>query len=553
MPEFLKDLLSGHGFMPHGHCYLWRPGLVWLHAVSDALIALAYIAIPATLIYIVRKRRDVPFHWMFVCFGVFIIACGATHALEIWTLWTPAYWISGTVKAITAAASVPTAALLVKLVPHALELPTPRQLARANEELSRARDALERRIEERTTELTRKNAELATEIAERRRAEAALVHSEARREADARIAAVVEAAPDAMVIIDRDGRIVFVNAEAERLFDYPRSNLLAQPLELLVPERLRAPHARHRAAYAEQPSGVRTMGARGQQLIGRRRDGSEFPAEIRLSPIPTGDGLLLSSAIRDVSDRNRAELALRTAKDAAETAYGELESFSYSVAHDLRSPLRAMSGYSTTLLADYRDTLDSDGRDRLQRIVTAARRMGEIIDALLSLARLSRAELRHEAVDLTRIAHAVVEQLRAGDPGRPIDFVASDGVVVQGDPDLLRLVLDNLLGNAWKFTSKQATPRIELGRESAPGAVGFFVRDNGAGFDMTQVDKLFAPFKRLHSAAEFPGTGVGLATVQRIVRRHGGRVWAEATAAHGATFHVTLPALPPGDPLRPGS
>lgn len=552
MLEFLKDLLSGNGFMPHGHCYLWRPGLIWLHAVSDALIVLAYIAIPVTLIYIVRKRRDVPFHWMFVCFGVFIIACGATHALEIWTLWTPVYWISGMVKAVTAGASVPTAALLVKLVPHARAIPTARQLARANEELARVRDALERRVEERTAELTRKNEELATEIAERRRAEAALVHSEAQREADARIAAVVEAAPDAMVIADRDGHIVFVNAEAERLFDYPRSDLLAQPVELLVPERLRAPHARHRAAYAAQPSGVRAMGARGQQLIGRRRDGSEFPAEIRLSPIPTGDGLLLSSAIRDVTDRNRAELALRSAKDAAETAYGELESFSYSVAHDLRSPLRAMSGYSTTLLADCREVLDSDARDRLQRIVTAARRMGEIIDALLSLARLSRAELRHEQVDLTRIAHTVVEHLRGGDPGRPVEFVASDGVVVQGDPDLLRLVLDNLLGNAWKFTGKQATPRIELGRESAPGAVGFFIRDNGAGFDMTQVDKLFAPFKRLHSAAEFPGTGIGLATVQRIVRRHGGRVWAEADPAHGATFHVTLPAMP-GDPPQPWS
>ena len=553
MLEFLKDLLSGNGFMPHGHCYLWRPGLIWLHVVSDALIVLAYIAIPVTLIYIVRKRRDVPFHWMFVCFGVFIVACGATHALEIWTLWTPIYWISGMVKAVTAGASVPTAALLVKLVPHARAIPTARQLARANEELARVRDALERRVEERTAELTRKNEELATEIAERRRAEAALVHSEAQREADARIAAVVEAAPDAMVIADRDGRIVFVNAEAEQLFDYPRSDLLAQPVELLVPERLRAPHAQHRAAYAAQPSGVRAMGARGQQLIGRRRDGSEFPAEIRLSPIPTGDGLLLSSAIRDVTDRNRAELALRSAKDAAETAYGELESFSYSVAHDLRSPLRAMSGYSTTLLADYREALDSDARDRLQRIVTAARRMGEIIDALLSLARLSRAELRHEQVDLTRIAHTVVEHLRGGDPGHPVDFVASDGVVVQGDPALLRLVLDNLLGNAWKFTGKQATPRIELGRESAPGAVGFFIRDNGAGFDMTQVDKLFAPFKRLHSAAEFPGTGIGLATVQRIVRRHGGRVWAEAAPAHGATFHVTLPAMPPGDPLQPWS
>src|SRR5213078_586371 len=150
MPEFLQDLMSGNGFMPHGHCYLWLPSLVWLHVLSDALIALAYTSIPFTLVYIVRKRRDVPFHWMFLCFGVFIIACGATHVMEIWTLWTPTYWLSGAIKAITAAASLPTAVLLIKLVPQALAIPTPQQLARAHRDLQRAHEVLERRVLERT-------------------------------------------------------------------------------------------------------------------------------------------------------------------------------------------------------------------------------------------------------------------------------------------------------------------------------------------------------------------------------------------------------------------
>ena len=666
MPEFLKDLLSADGFMPHGHCYLWRPALIWLHVISDTLVALAYTSIPFTLLYFVRRRRDLPFHWMFLCFGVFIIACGTTHVMEVWTLWTPTYWLAGVVKAITAAASLPTAVLLIKLVPQALAIPTPAQLARAHHDLQRAHEALERRVQERTAELTRKNKELALEIAERMRAEEALVKSEGRlrrlfeagvigvitadangtvrtanhafvdmlgytqddvaagairapditppeycerdaaaraqvrstgivaarekeylrkdgsrlpvliggaatdgtgdeiiafvldlterkraeeairrlekeREADAKLAALLEAAPDAMVIVDPDGRIVLVNAEAEKLFGYPRQELLEQPVDLLVPERMRTDHAAHRMRYVEHPSGRRAMGA-GQRLTGLRRDGSEFPAEIRLGPIPTRDGMLVSSAIRDVTERDRAEHALRSAKEAAEAAYGELESFSYSVAHDLRSPLRAMSGYSTTLLEDYGNRFDEDARDRLGRIVASARRMSEIIDALLLLARLSRTEPRREPVDLGQLAHKVVDQLRASEPDRTVDFVVADDLVVQGDPDLLRLLLDNLLGNAWKFTGKQPAARVELGCETRDGGVAYYVRDNGAGFDMTLVDKLFAPFKRLHSPAEFAGTGVGLATVQRIVRRHGGRVWAESTEARGATFRFTLPA-----------
>src|ERR1041384_5900971 len=172
MPEFLKDLLSADGFMPHGHCYLWRPALIWLHVISDTLVALAYTSIPFTLLYFVRRRRDLPFHWMFLCFGVFIIACGTTHVMEVWTLWTPTYWLAGVVKAITAAASLPTAVLLIKLVPRAPALPPPPpQPARAHHALQRPHEALERRVQERTAELTRKNKELALEIAERMRAE----------------------------------------------------------------------------------------------------------------------------------------------------------------------------------------------------------------------------------------------------------------------------------------------------------------------------------------------------------------------------------------------
>lgn len=184
MPDFLAELLSSNGFMPHGHCYLWRPGLVWLHVISDLLVALSYTSIPFTLVYFVRKRRDIPFNWMFLCFGMFIIACGATHYMEIWTLWTPTYWLSGVIKAITAAASVPTAILLIRLIPKALAIPTPEQLRIAHDELRRAHEVLEQRVRERTAELTEKNDELAKEIVERKEAQAAIERLRAEREAD---------------------------------------------------------------------------------------------------------------------------------------------------------------------------------------------------------------------------------------------------------------------------------------------------------------------------------------------------------------------------------
>jgi len=537
MPELWKHLFLSDGVMPPGHGYLWQPELVWLHVVSDAVVALAYLSIPFALLHVVRKRRDLPFHWMFLCSGLFIIACGASHVMQIWTLWTPLYRVSGVIKAITALAALPTAVLLIKLVPRALATPAPQQLAQPHDELPQADETLERRVAERTDELTRKNEALAKLLAEHHRADVTLTG-----EGQLRKLALLDAAPDAMVIVDHEGRIVLVNAETEELFGYPRAKLLGQLVDVLVPERFRAAHAGHRAAYFGGPTGRRAMGA-GQQLIALRSDGREFPAEIRLSPIETDDGLLVSSAIRDVTERLRTEQALRRTKEAAEAANAELEAFSYSVAHDLRTPLRAMGGYSENLLEDCGDKLGDEARAQLTRIVAGARHMSELIDALLTLARLTRTEPQREQVDLTALAHAIIDQLRATQPDRTVELVVADDLIVHGDPRMLRLVLDNLLGNAWKFTGRQPAARIELGREQRDGTTVYYVRDNGAGFDMSLADKLFTPFRRLHLASEFEGSGIGLATVQRIIRRHGGRVWAEGAEgaeAHGATFRFTL-------------
>jgi light-regulated signal transduction histidine kinase (bacteriophytochrome) len=218
----------------------------------------------------------------------------------------------------------------------------------------------------------------------------------------------------------------------------------------------------------------------------------------------------------------------------------ELESFSYSVSHDLRAPLRAIDGFSHALLEDYADKLDAQGKNYLDRVRTACERMSQLIDDLLALSRVIRQEMQRRNVDLAVIARTVVDQLAQAEPDRRVEFLAPGNIPVKGDPGLLRIALENLMGNSWKFTRKKSDARIQLGITDKDGQKVFFVRDNGAGFDMTYADKLFGAFQRLHEASDFPGTGIGLATVQRIVHRHGGRVWAEGAVNQGATFYFTL-------------
>ena len=218
----------------------------------------------------------------------------------------------------------------------------------------------------------------------------------------------------------------------------------------------------------------------------------------------------------------------------------ELESFAYAVSHDLRAPLRAMDGFAHIIAVDYAASLDDEGTAHLERIRVSAQKMGELIDGLLQLSRLSRARLRVEDVDLSRLAREVCDELAAAEPGRRVEVVIRPGLRALADPALAHALLANLLGNAWRFTSQHETARVELGAVEGSEGTTFFVADDGAGFDMAYADKLFGAFQRLHTPGQFDGTGIGLATVQRIVRRHGGRVWAEGAVEQGATFYFTL-------------
>ncbi len=275
------------------------------------------------------------------------------------------------------------------------------------------------------------------------------------------------------------------------------------------------------------------------QMLGRieDQDGALRASEEEVRRYATGLEQRVAERTHELEERNEA---LR--RNAAEllAANQELDAFAYSVSHDLRAPLRSIDGFSHVLLEDYAAQLDEAGRDSLRRVRAASQRMGTLIDDLLNLARVTRAEIRTETVDLSRMARDIAAELQRTDAARRVEFVIAPGLKARADPPLLRVVLENLLRNSWKYTAKQPRPRVEVGSVEANGGRAFMVRDNGAGFDMKYMDKLFGVFQRLHSATDFEGTGVGLATVRRIITRHGGRIWAEGAVDQGATFYFTL-------------
>lgn len=346
--------------------------------------------------------------------------------------------------------------------------------------------------------------------------------------------AVAESVPDGVVSADGHGTITYLNRGAERLFGWAATDLVGQPVTILAPERLRDAHCRSVFRHAAAGTTI--------ELTAMRKDGQEFPVEVSLARSEAPDGPFFTAVVRDVSHRKQFEGDLLSLNARLEAANRELEAFSYSVSHDLRAPLRSIDAFSAILLEDCTDQLDERARDYLNRVRAACQRMSTLIDAMLSLSRVAREEMWRQPVDLSSLAESVASDLQRSELGRTVQFVVAPGLTSTGDVTLLRVVLENLLANAWKFTSRRPDAVIEFGLTDVSGVSSYFVRDNGAGFDPAYASRLFGAFQRLHSAREFPGTGIGLPTVQRIVHRHGGRVWASGSIGCGATFYFTLAA-----------
>jgi PAS domain S-box-containing protein len=650
--DFLRQVFGAGEFMPHGYCYIWNPGLVWLHVISDSLIALSYFTIPFTLLRFVRKRRDLPFSWMFVLFGAFIVACGATHVMEVWNLWHAQYWLAGGLKAVTAIASVATAILLVRLVPQALKLPNISEWARANAALeSEIHERRELEIDLRISESRfREQAELLDltydavmvrnlrdeitywnhgaeelygwraeeivgkvaqdvlqtvhpkaraeieaemhetgswegELTHRRRDGSVVVvssrwvlrrddHANANgvlesnrditakraaeetqwkwdeevRQSEIRFRLLIDAVKDyAIISLDANGLVASWNSGAQRLKGYSAEEIIGQHVE-----RLYLREDVERGKLAEELRRAAAEGHVDDEGWRVRKDGSRFWAEIVTTALRGADGELIGfvKIDKDISSRRAAEEQIHELNsqltqrvDELGSVNRELEAFSYSVSHDLRAPLRHMDGFAHILKEEHSANMVPEAMRYLDRILEAATHMGLLIDDLLNLAQIGRRELKREKVQITSVVKQAIAELPVEAKERNIEWRIEPLAELSCDSGLLKLVFTNLLANAVKFTRKQAISVIEVGSRVADGVPTIFVRDNGVGFDPQYADKLFGVFQRLHRQEDFEGTGIGLATVQRIVRRHGGEIWAESQLNSGTTFFFTLGPL----------
>lgn len=389
---------------------------------------------------------------------------------------------------------------------------------------------------------------LAMEARKRRAAELAL------RASEVQTRAMLGAIRDAILLVDAAGHVVEFNQAAEAMFGRTREEMLGEDvIARLLPagQRDHALTAMTRLRERNAP-GTQTCA----EMVGVRRDGTEFPVEVSIFTVHDEDGMATGAFVRDLTEQpptgglrephpvaladTDLEALIEARTRDVRAAMMEMESFSYTVSHDLRAPIRAIDAFAQLLSDECSGALGERGERYLQRIRAAARRLSILVNDFMLLARVASTELSRVPVDLTALGRSIVEELRQGSSDRDVTFRIDERLEAMGDPGLLRILLENLIGNAWKFTARHPTATITLGAKSYGDDTIFTLRDDGAGFDPTHADRLFRPFSRLHAVGDFDGTGIGLAIARKIVERHGGRIWAEGAVERGAAFHFTL-------------
>ncbi len=523
MFEFIQQIFDTNGFTPRWVCGpAWSDPLRWTHIVSDIAIWTAYVAIPLGLFYSRKVRQGVPMNRMLILFCLFILFCGFNHLLEAIIFWSPIYRFSAVMKLSTAFISLLTAFVLVKDVPTIVPS---LDLVKTNQELSKLNQ-----------ELTSLNERLKAEVAEKTAAQKSLQKTESL------FRHTFEEAAIGIAHLDIDGNYIRVNPKFADILERPSDQIVGESfVDFVYQEDL--PKALERRSMLIENQGSSYTSEK--RMI--RPDGSIVWVSHTLALVRDDNKNpdFMVSTVEGISKTREMEAELRATSDKLKDTVSELEAFVYSVSHDLRQPLRSMSGFAQVLIEDHSDQLDPEGKKCAERIVNSSNRMAVLIDALLNISQISRRQLENKSVNLSELALEVLADLKEAQPRENVIINVDPHLETVGDPGLLRSVMQNLLENAWKFTSKTEHPKIKFqlfeGSGGASKSQTFVVRDNGAGFDMEHAAKLFTPFNRLHHADEFAGTGIGLATVSRIIHRHGGRVWVESEVNKGASFYFTLP------------
>ena len=554
MIAYLLQLFSSSNFMPHGHCYQWRPEIVATHVISDAVIGLSYWSIPFGLFYVMHRRDDFPHRWLLGLFAVFIAACGVTHFMEVVTVWQPIYVTSGLIKVFTAVVSAITAIALVPVLPRLVNLRSPRELELLNEKL--AREVQERLAIE--NELRRSNATLE---------------------------AIIEASPLSILAVDREGRVTLWNPAAESLFGWSRSEIAGKP----VPHIPEAERPNFQLTLDQELEGktFREVETRRQTKSGETIEAAVWTAPLVVSGEIVG-GLHIVSDIteRKKLERQREQIAemlethvaertaeLRKANQELTERNQENELFVYSVSHDLRSPLVNLQGFSGELrrscsqireiLSEPRvppelrsqgqAVLDGDIGEAVHYIQTAVTNLSDILMSLLKLSRAGRARYSPQKLDMANLVAQVVDEqsaaIRKGNASVIIELDSS----AWADFDAVRQVFSHLLSNALQYSKPDTACDVRIGAfpqsdEGSSQVDGFrhmtyYVRDNGLGIPTEHQSKVFQAFQRLHPQVT-PGEGIGLALSRRLVERNGGRMWFESEVGSGSTFYVSLPVGP---------